>query len=238
MKRTQLLWLGFAFVLALCLSASAALADYDVLVANFHGQVLRYSGAGAPLGVFASAPGWLPQDLAWGPDGNLYVTTGDVDGQVLRFNGTTGTYLGIFVSPGSGGLDNPDGLIFGPDRNLYVNSSDIGSVLRYDGTSGAFMDVFASHPSLTRSHNSVFGPDGNMYVSGSWHTNNVLRFNGQTGAFMDEFIPSGSGGLNNAHDLAFGPDGNLYVCSMYGDEVLRYNGQQGPSWTCSLRATA
>jgi DNA-binding beta-propeller fold protein YncE len=66
-----------------------------------------------------------------------------------------------------------------------------------------------------------------MYVSGSWSTNNVLRFNGQTGAFMDEFIPSGSGGLNNAHDLAFGPDGNLYVCSMYGDQVLRYNGATG-----------
>jgi streptogramin lyase len=233
MKRLELLLRGFAFLLALCLSASAAIAGYDVLVANYvqgsaDGQVLRYSGAGTPLGVFASVPGMKPQDLAWGPGGYLYVTTGDADGRVLRFNGTTGTFMDTFVSPGSGGLDNPYGLIFGPDGNLYVNSSHTGSVIRYHGTTGAFMDVFAYHASLTTApHNSVFGPDGNLYVSGSRDTNNVLRFDGQTGAFMDEFIPSGSGGLNNPHDVAFGPDGNLYVCSMYGNQVLRYNGATG-----------
>lgn len=227
MNRRGLLLLGSALVLTFCLGASAALGAYDVLVANFGGgQVLRYSSEGTLLGVFASAPGMMPQDLAWGPDGNLYVTTGDADGRVLRFSGTTGTLLGTFVSPGSGGLDNPFGLIFGPDGNLYVNSSHTGPVLRYNGVTGAFIDVFASDSSLTRSSYSVFGPDGNLYVSG-WTTRKVLRFNGQTGAFMDEFVPSGSGGLSTSQGLAFRPDGNLYVCSADTHEILRYNGATG-----------
>ena len=71
--------------------------------------------------------------LAWGPDGNLYVGSLNTD-QVLRFDGTSGAFLGAFVSAGSGGLDGPavQGLHFRPDGKLYVLSRDNAQVLRYD----------------------------------------------------------------------------------------------------------
>jgi hypothetical protein len=38
---------------------------------------------------------------------------------VLKYDGTTGAFLGAFVGPGSD-LSLPRGLTFGPDGNLYV----------------------------------------------------------------------------------------------------------------------
>ncbi|MEM7009308.1 MAG: IPTL-CTERM sorting domain-containing protein, partial [Thermodesulfobacteriota bacterium] len=39
--------------------------------------------------------------------------------EVLRYNGTTGSFLGVFVTDGSGGLNNPSDLVFRPlSRNV------------------------------------------------------------------------------------------------------------------------
>src|SRR5215470_517787 len=47
-----------------------------------------------------------PNDLVSGPDGNLYVPSqfGDT---VLRYNGTTGALIDVFVTASSGGLTQP-----------------------------------------------------------------------------------------------------------------------------------
>jgi streptogramin lyase len=194
--------------------------------------------SGGPAGAFAA---WL----IFGPDGNLYVTSGGISAppassSVLRFNGTTGELMDAFVPPGSGGLTGPRGLVFGPDGHLYVNCNQPGpgSVLRYDGHTGAFLDVFVpagsnpfgeSGPGTPRG--LVFGPDGNLYVSNFpvLHPS-VLRYDGKTGALMDAFVSEGSGGLQYLTGPLFGPDGNLYIRSNPidpGGAVLRYDGTTG-----------
>lgn len=72
---------------------------------------------------------------------DLLVSSLNTD-SVLRYDSTTGAFLGTFAS--GGGLNNPVGLTFGPDGHLYVGSAATDSVLRYDGTTGAFLDSFAS----------------------------------------------------------------------------------------------
>jgi outer membrane protein assembly factor BamB len=112
-------------------------AHADLLVgSDFTDSILRYDETtGAFLGVFASGGGLDgPIGLVLGPDGNLYVTSGD--GSVLRYSGTTGAFIDAFVPSGSGGLDAPQDLVFGPDGNLYVTSGNSGNVLRYNGTTG------------------------------------------------------------------------------------------------------
>jgi DNA-binding beta-propeller fold protein YncE len=113
---------------------------------NLTNQVLEYEGTtGAFISPFFPAGnGGLdePQGLAFGPNGNLFVSS--LSGQVLEYGGTTGTFIGPFVSAGSGGLAFPTGLVFGPNRNLFVSSFSIetNQVLEYDGTTGAFVTAF------------------------------------------------------------------------------------------------
>ena len=234
------------------------------------GSILRYDGiTGAPLpspgntGATFVPPGsgglTNPMStggglgIVFGPDGNLYVTSGGISAPpesstVLRFSGTTGEFIDAFVPPGSGGLKGPRGLVFGPDGNVYVNSSTSGpgTVLRYDGMTGAFLDVFVpagSNPfGVTGSgapRGLVFGPDRNLYVSYNWGAtadlhSSILRYDGTTGAFLDAFVSEGSGGLYDATGVFFGPDDNLYVRSATQQgglggpsAVLRYDGTTG-----------
>jgi DNA-binding beta-propeller fold protein YncE len=98
--------------------------------------VLRYDGRNWTQ--FVSGVPGLALDLAFGPDGNLYVTSTGATSQVLRYDGMTGMPIGsgVFVSAGSAGLSNPFGLAFGPDGNLYVTSRGTNQILRYDGMTG------------------------------------------------------------------------------------------------------
>jgi outer membrane protein assembly factor BamB len=186
--------------------------------------VLRYNGlTGAFIDAFTSGRQLIaPTGLTFGPDGNLYVTSGG--DQVVRFNGATGAYIDVFVS--GGGLNGPTGLAFGPDVDLYVGSYNNDQVVHFDGGSGGYVATLPTGNGLAGPDGLAFGPDGNLYVS-SFNSNQVLRYNGATGAFVDAFVAAGSGGLNAPSGLTFGPDGNLYVSSFNSNQVLRYNGATG-----------
>jgi hypothetical protein len=128
--------------------------------------------------------------------------------RVLRYDGTTGAFLNVFVAAGSGGLRTPTGLGFGPDGQLYVinfDSAGAGEILRYDGTTGAFLNVFVAAGSggLSGPRALGFGPDGQLYVGGAG-TNPILRYDGTTGAFLNVFVAAGSG-LVGPLGLVFGP---------------------------------
>src|SRR5205085_7993505 len=110
-----------------------------------------------------------------GPDGDWYVSSGNTN-QVLRYGGTTGAFLGVFVAAGSGGLNNPRALTFGPDGNLYVSSSASNAVLRYSGQTGAFLGAFvpAGSGGLAGPAELLFSA-GSLYVARQ-NTTEVLRY--------------------------------------------------------------
>jgi sugar lactone lactonase YvrE len=149
-------------------------------------------------------------------------------GDVHRYNGTTGAFLGTFVSQGYGDLSGALAANIGSDGNLLVSSAGTDSVKRYDAFTGAYLGDFVTPHSggLTNPHGVIFGPDGNLYVS-SANTNSVLRYSGTTGHFIDAFVYPNSGGVSNPNGLTFGPDGNLYVNSNNNSAVMRYDGTTG-----------
>jgi len=216
-------------------------SDGNVYVAGNGGAVLRYNGnTGAYINTFVSqGSGGLAFStaaLAFGPDGNLYVTSQSTN-QVLQYNGSTGAFIEAFASAGSGGLSSPIGLTFGPDGNLYVSSSATNSILRYEGPEGnspgtplpasgetGATFVAPSSGGLVQPLNSVFGPDGNLYVDGG-QTAGILRYNGTTGAFMNTFAGGGVGGVwVYGRGMAFDQYGNLYVGDS-SNAVHRYDAQ-------------
>ncbi len=214
---------------------------------NTSHNVVRYHGATGELMDVFVAPGagglQFPKGMTFGPDGNLYVSSADnsatstVPDQVLRFDGTTGAFLDVFVANGSGGLDNPNGLMFGPDGNLYVANTRGDAVNRYNGSTGAFIDAFVASGSggLDAPNFLVFRPDGLLYVS-SQFTHEVLRYSATTGAFVDRLFPAGAGGLDQPFGLSFDPIGNLYLSSSLTSQVLRYGTSSQAAFTVSLDA--
>ncbi|MEM7392920.1 MAG: NHL repeat-containing protein, partial [Verrucomicrobiota bacterium] len=147
--------------------------------------------------------------------------------EVMRYR-DDGSFVSVFVSAGSGGLNLPHELVFGPDNHLLVCSANNDRILRYDGLSGDYIDTFVANQSggLDYPASMRFGPDGHLYVS-SQLSDEVLRYDGTSGAFIDVFVTSQSGGLIGPSDLIFGPDTNLYVTGRFSDAVYRYNGTNG-----------
>ncbi|MHC5115148.1 MAG: hypothetical protein ACYTGP_12060 [Planctomycetota bacterium] len=195
--------------------------DLYVIVSETSGRVERFDGVtGASVGIITGGSMSQPRGLTFGPDGDLYVSS-FLTNNVLRFDGATGTFIGVFAS-----VFRPSGLTFGPDGNLYVAGPQNNNVMRFDGVTGAFIDIFAV---AQGANDAEFGPDGNLYVPSFGAANRIYRFDGTTGAFID-FYAEGCQPptcdllveFEIPREAIFGPDGNLYVSSRPG--VYRHRG--------------
>jgi hypothetical protein len=165
-------------------------------------------------------------------------TPTDSIGQVLRFDWASQTFQ-PFVSPGSGGLVNAQGITFGPDGNLYATDGTQAEIRQYDGTTGNLLSVYVSAGAggLNNPLGIKFGPDGNLYAC-SIGSNQILKYEGpnspdalQPGQFLGVFA-------NTQHaspfNFDFGADGNFYVSCPEGvtsttDSFIdRYYGPSSP----------
>lgn len=183
----------------------------------------RHSGAFVDKFAFGGGLN-LPLGLAWGPDGNLLVSS-YWSGSVLKYDGVTGAHIGTFAS--GGGLAGSHGLAYGPDGHLYVAGNLSQGVYRFNGLTGASLGLYSQGGGLTAPIDLEWGSDGNLYVTSDVSVGRVLRYQGGTGAFMGDFVVPGAGGLVRPQELQFGPGGALYVDNGVGGRILRYDGQTG-----------
>lgn len=180
-----------------------------------------------------------PHEIAFGPDGYLYVASGLTD-QVLRFDPHSGAFVDAPITSGSSGvvLDNPWGLVFGPDNKLYVSGALSNNVVRYDPTTAAVDEFVASGSGLWTPKGLAFDSNGTLYVSNadrggadtSLLQDQVVRFQGPSGPspgqLVDVFIAKGDHGLDNNNNVNF--NGNyLYVSNTRGDSIYRYEAATG-----------
>ncbi|MBD2464649.1 PEP-CTERM sorting domain-containing protein [Oscillatoria sp. FACHB-1407] len=218
-------------------------ADAALLVGNTRGNnVLIFDERSGTFGgeFIPAGTGGLqdPDDLTFGPDGNLYITSGSAtSGAILKFDGETGEFLGRFDQGGT--LLRPYGLAFGPDNKVYVSSFLTDEILRYDAVTGEFIDVFASGAGTVNGLNGpndlLFGADGSLFVTtqgsvrGSFsvfYESQVLKYDIATGAssvFVPQPEPSPeSFGFVSFLGLTFGPDGDLFT-SDFANGIRRYD---------------
>jgi WD40 repeat protein len=162
--------------------------------------------------------------MIFGPDGNLYISSRGND-DVLRFDGATGAFIGVFVAPSAGGLIDPYGLAFGPNGNLFITTAD-HRVLEFNGSTGAFVRILVTAASggLNQPHGLLFKPDGKLLVA-SYGSNAVLEYNGITGAFIRRFDSggptTGMWGLQRPWTLRLSRRGDVvFVTSNLGSTAL------------------
>jgi streptogramin lyase/REP element-mobilizing transposase RayT len=129
--------------------------------------------------------------LTFGPDGNLYVASSG-SGQILRFDGRGGKFLGIFSSEN---ISVPGEIAFGPDGNLYVANAGVpsatvksGYVARYNGVTGKFIDKFV--PEAKGAMGMTFGASEDVFVSDSL-SGQVSRYSTKTAKLL-EVIENGN----------------------------------------------
>ncbi len=226
---------GFAF------SADAA----RLAVASSAGDVvIEYDAdTGLPLRSFGGAcSGWFPNDVAYGADGDLFVSCFGTNG-VNRIDYTTGA-VATFVLGGSGGLFAPRSIGFGPNGNLFASSAS-GEVLEYNGVSGSFVRVFVDASGNGGGAIDPYGfrfHGGALYVT-SFYTDAVTVYDAACGpvacgAFLSTLIATGSGGLDGPTALDFGPNNDVFVASNGNDSVLRYHATTGAFLGISVPAGA
>jgi hypothetical protein len=181
----------------------------------------------------------------------------DVNGAVLRYDGTTGAFLNAVVPvTDATALLQPRAMALWDHQTLFVTDLGLvppdnapGRLLEYmkDGTFVA--DRTPDSTDFPREQffprGLVIGPDGLLYVANATNLANtplggdILRFDPETGHFVDRFITSTGGStcdcvneLNRPEGLVFGPDGNLYIASFRADatdndKILIFQGPGG-----------
>jgi len=169
----------------------------------------------------------------------LYVGDGS-DDSVKMFDATTGAFEGTLVSPGSGGLHGPRGLIFRNDGQLLAVDQNVfepnpGEILRYNGMTGDFLGnlVFQTDPNAPFApRGMVLGANHTLYVADDGNLDGIIlgrlaRFNSETGAFLGDLQPTGFTGDFYARAVVIGPDGLVYVTvrniAPTGGEIMRWD---------------
>lgn len=186
-----------------------------------------------------------PRGLLIDGNGNLLVSNQKIasktSGEILRYNGQTGTFLNALIpSKSRFSPFAPRGIIL--DTKLYVSDLRNGDLakgrVRTFSVDGNFLGDLNLHKAIKNDlypQGIVFGPDGKLYVS----VRNIDA--GQLGGHVIRFMPDGTfdkvfitdkggfGKLNGPGGLVFGPDKNLYITSFQAnsrdtDSIRVYSG--------------
>lgn len=161
-----------------------------LLRVNLKGEVEKIAGEDT------DHPFVFPNDVAFAPDGCLYLTDSGVAMDVFAPNGTLnpdwenlhydGRIYCIDVKTRSmktvdQGIRFTNGLAFGPDKSLYVAETLTGAIYRYQ-----------------------------------WYENNTV---GPRTLFCNVIDPDGLEGIRGPDGMKFGADGNLYV-TVFGQACI------------------
>lgn len=150
-----------------------------------------------------------PHDLAFGPDGKLYIAD-KLANQVVVMDPVT---LEIVSTIGDGMLFGAHDVSFGPDGKLYVAATSLSTVVVFD-RSGNTPIASAQLGPFSRTEGALAHSNGQLYVTASG--------TGQLFATQGDEIVAVTGGLTGVHDVAEAPDGTVWVADTFNRRLVQY----------------
>jgi DNA-binding beta-propeller fold protein YncE len=151
-----------------------------------------------------------PHDLAFGPDGRLYVAD-KFGSRIAVFDPETLELLETF---GDGLLPNVHDISFGPDGKAYVAVTGSSAVAVFDLSSGSPVSEGLIGP-FPRTEGALAHSNGRLYVMASG--------TGQLLAVADEDIVATADGMPGAHDVAEAPDGTIWVADNFNRRLVQFS---------------
>ena len=161
-------------------------------------------------------------------DYSVYIADTD-DYEVLAYS-KNGTYLGVFVDRGSGGLGKAWDAAFGPDGHMYISDYTYTKIRKYDGTTGAPISGFAGWANTTGVPLGLTWNGNSLYVATLYGIEKFSSSGTNLGFFGDASnYPSDplAPAVVFSYDLAFCSDGHMYVADRSSDKVFYYNSSDG-----------
>ena len=202
-------------------------ADDNVWVTDTkHHLVFKFNEAGKLLLALGTSdrPGTgreqfnKPTDVAFGPDGEVFVSDGYENSRVVKFD-RHGKFLSTWGTPGDqpGEFDLPHSIVVDARHRVLVGDreNDRIQVFDQDGRHLETWNGFAPYGIAIDSSQQVFIADG--------RANQILRLNGN-GQVVNSQGTQGlaAGQFALPHMLAVDGDGNLYVAEVGGRRVQKF----------------
>lgn len=165
----------------------------------------------------------LPTDVAFGPDGTVYVSDGYENTRVIRFT-ADGRYLGEWGAPGKGpGQFNlPHGIAIDFAGRVYVADRENFRLQIFD-SAGRYLSEWGSDR-VGDPYGVTVARDGSIYVvDGGFQPDRtrarIVRLNSEGRVLGTHTAATGPNVLG--HDIAVGPDGTVYLADAWANRVRK-----------------
>ncbi len=196
-------------------------------------QVRQFSPAGRlllTLGEFRKAGNDRahfnrPTDVAFGPDGTVYVSDGYKNTRVVRFT-REGRYLGEWGVPGKGPgqFDLPHGIAVDRSGQVYVADRENNRLQIFD-SNGRYLSEWGTDR-LGDPYGVTVAPDGSIYVvDGGFQPDRtrarVIHLTAAGRVIGTFTAATATNGDVLGHDIAIGPDGTVYLADAWANRIRK-----------------